>query len=113
MSWANEEDSFAQLSSTFPSFMKTPLAKIGIVWMVLLLTLNQVKAEELTRIFHASQSAVWPKPMDTVLGSNSDRSGMYSYSSAPKFNSAWPHQPSRPPRHESYEISGLGKQINA
>ena len=107
MSWANEEDSFAQLSSTFPSFMKTPLAKIGIVWIVLLLTLNQVKAEGLTRIFHASQSAAWPKSMDTVSGSNSGRSGMYSYSSDQNSSPSLFHQLFPSPRCERYEISEL------
>ena len=71
------------------------------------------KRVALARIFHPSLLRKPGRLMDAALELNFGLNGMYSYSSAPKFNSAWPHQPSRPPRHESYEISGLGKQINA
>ncbi|MCF7729059.1 MAG: hypothetical protein K9M81_01685 [Chthoniobacterales bacterium] len=39
--------------------------------------------------------------------SNCDLSSMCSYSPASKCSSALPHQPSRPPRHDQHEISGL------
>ncbi|MDH4470914.1 MAG: hypothetical protein QE493_08125 [Verrucomicrobiae bacterium] len=32
---------------------------------------------------------------------------MYTYSPASKCSPALPHQPSRPPRHDQYETSGL------
>ncbi len=45
--------------------------------------------------------------MDAALESNCDLNSMYSYSAASKFDSALPHRPSRPPRHDQYEISVL------
>ena len=46
--------------------------------------------------------------MDPALDSHCDLGGMYTYSPASKCSSALPHQPSRSPRHDQYEISGLG-----
>ncbi|MCF7729279.1 MAG: hypothetical protein K9M81_02810 [Chthoniobacterales bacterium] len=45
--------------------------------------------------------------MDAALDSHFDLDSMYTYSPASKCSSALPHQPSRPPRHDQYEISGL------
>ena len=45
--------------------------------------------------------------MDPALDSHCDLGGMYTYSPASKCSSALPHQPSRSPRHDQYEISGL------
>ncbi|MDH4470422.1 MAG: hypothetical protein QE493_05585 [Verrucomicrobiae bacterium] len=46
--------------------------------------------------------------MDAALGSHFDLGSMYTYSPASKCSPALPHQPSRPPRHDQYEICGLG-----
>ena len=62
---------------------------------------------ESTRIFHTNLLQRPGRPMDAALESNCDLNSMYSYSSASKFDSALPHQPSRPPRHDQYEICGL------
>lgn len=62
---------------------------------------------QLARIFHSSQSAAWPKPMDTVSGSNSDQGGMHSYSPDQNPSPSLSHQLFPAPRCESYEISGL------
>ncbi|MDH4470467.1 MAG: hypothetical protein QE493_05815 [Verrucomicrobiae bacterium] len=45
--------------------------------------------------------------MDAALDSHFDLDSMYTYSPASKCSSALPHQPSRPPRHNPYEICGL------
>ena len=45
--------------------------------------------------------------MDPALDSHCDLGGMYTYSPASKCSSALPHPPSRPPRHDQYEICGL------
>ena len=45
--------------------------------------------------------------MDAALDSHFDLGSMYTYSPASKCSPALPHQPSRPPRHDQYEISGL------
>ncbi|MCF7729113.1 MAG: hypothetical protein K9M81_01965 [Chthoniobacterales bacterium] len=45
--------------------------------------------------------------MDNALSSKSSSSSMYTYSPASKCSSVVPHQPSLPPRHDQYEISGL------
>ncbi|KAB2645016.1 MAG: hypothetical protein DVB29_00185 [Verrucomicrobia bacterium] len=45
--------------------------------------------------------------MDAALDSHFDLDSMYTYSPASKCSSALPHQPSRSPRHDQYEICGL------
>ncbi|MCF7729375.1 MAG: hypothetical protein K9M81_03290 [Chthoniobacterales bacterium] len=45
--------------------------------------------------------------MDTALDSHFDLDSMYTYSPTSKCSPALPHQPSRPPRYDQYEISGL------
>ncbi|MCF7728856.1 MAG: hypothetical protein K9M81_00655 [Chthoniobacterales bacterium] len=45
--------------------------------------------------------------MDAALDSHFDLDSMYTYSPASKCSSALPHQPSRSPRYDQYEISGL------
>jgi hypothetical protein len=47
--------------------------------------------------------------MDAALDSHFDLDSMYTYSPASKCSSALPHQPSQPPRHDQYEISGLAR----
>ncbi|KAB2643303.1 MAG: hypothetical protein DVB29_06140 [Verrucomicrobia bacterium] len=49
--------------------------------------------------------------MDVALDSHFDLGSMYTYSPASKCSSALPHQPSRPPRHDQYETSGLIRKI--
>ncbi len=50
--------------------------------------------------------------MDPALDSHCDLGGMYTYSPASKCSSALPHQPSRPPRHDQYEICGLTRTFD-
>ncbi|MCF7729351.1 MAG: hypothetical protein K9M81_03170 [Chthoniobacterales bacterium] len=64
---------------------------------------------ELTRIFHTDLLRKPGSQMDAALDSYFDLDSMYTYSPASKCSSALPHQPSRPPRHDQYEISGLIK----
>src|SRR3990167_4683448 len=64
---------------------------------------------ELTRIFNPSLLRKPGRLMDAALGSGFGLDSMYTYSPAPKSSPALPHQPSRLPRHESNEISGLNK----
>ncbi|KAB2644926.1 MAG: hypothetical protein DVB29_00345 [Verrucomicrobia bacterium] len=45
--------------------------------------------------------------MDAALSSKSSSGSMYSYSRRQTSSLALPHQPSRPPRHDQYEICGL------
>ncbi|MCF7729870.1 MAG: hypothetical protein K9M81_05835 [Chthoniobacterales bacterium] len=45
--------------------------------------------------------------MDAALDSHFDLDSMYTYSPTSKCSPALPHQPSRPPHHDQYEISGL------
>ncbi|MCF7728874.1 MAG: hypothetical protein K9M81_00745 [Chthoniobacterales bacterium] len=45
--------------------------------------------------------------MDAALISKSSSGSMYSYSRRQTSSLALPHQPSRPPRHDQYEISRL------
>ncbi|MCF7729127.1 MAG: hypothetical protein K9M81_02035 [Chthoniobacterales bacterium] len=47
--------------------------------------------------------------MDAALNSHFDLDSMYTYSPASKCSSALPHQPSRPPRHDQYKITGLAR----
>ncbi|MDH4470172.1 MAG: hypothetical protein QE493_04275 [Verrucomicrobiae bacterium] len=49
--------------------------------------------------------------MDAALDSHFDLDSMYAYSPASKCSSALPHQPSRPPRYDQYEISGLASML--
>ena len=62
----------------------------------------------LARIFHTDLLRRPGKQMDAALDSHCDLSGMYTYSPASKCSSALPHLPSQSPRHDQYEISGLG-----
>lgn len=68
------------------------------------------RAALLARIFHPSLLRRPGRPMDAALDSNFDQDSMYSYSPDQNSSSALPHQPSRPPRYESDEISGLEKK---
>ncbi|MCF7729616.1 MAG: hypothetical protein K9M81_04520 [Chthoniobacterales bacterium] len=61
----------------------------------------------LTRIFHTDLLRKPGSQMDAALDSHLDLDSMYTYSPASKCSSALPHQPSRPPRYDQYEISGL------
>ena len=61
----------------------------------------------LARIFHTKSITACGKLIITVLVSNCDLGGMYTYSPASKCSSALPHQASQSPRHDQYEISGL------
>ncbi|MCF7729511.1 MAG: hypothetical protein K9M81_03985 [Chthoniobacterales bacterium] len=61
----------------------------------------------LARIFHTNLLRKPGSQMDAALDSHFDLDSMYTYSPASKCSSALPHQPSRPPRHDQYEISGL------
>ncbi|MCF7729908.1 MAG: hypothetical protein K9M81_06030 [Chthoniobacterales bacterium] len=45
--------------------------------------------------------------MDAALSSKSSSGSMYSYIRRQTSSLALPHQPSRPPRHDQHEISGL------
>jgi 3-dehydroquinate dehydratase-1 len=63
----------------------------------------------LSRIFNADHLRKPGSQMDAALDSYLDLDSIHSYSSALKYSSALPHQPSRPPRHNPYEISGLKK----
>ncbi|MCF7729321.1 MAG: hypothetical protein K9M81_03020 [Chthoniobacterales bacterium] len=47
--------------------------------------------------------------MDAALDSHFDLDSMYTYSPTSKCSPALPHQPSRPPRHDQYEICGLAR----
>ncbi|MDH4470021.1 MAG: hypothetical protein QE493_03495, partial [Verrucomicrobiae bacterium] len=61
----------------------------------------------LTRIFHTDLLRKPGSQIDAALDSHFDLGSMYTYSPASKCSPALPHQPSRPPRHDQYEISGL------
>ncbi|MCX6957469.1 MAG: hypothetical protein NT164_02910 [Verrucomicrobiae bacterium] len=61
----------------------------------------------LTRIFHTDLLRKPRRPMTAALDSGLSLDSMYTYSPALKSSSALPHQPSRLPRHDQYEISGL------
>ena len=92
----------------------------------------------LTRIFHTDHLRRPGKQMDPALDSHCDLGGMDTYSPASKCSSALtrslplvspfqgclkavspavsrppvvPHPPSRPPRHDQYEISGLSNRL--
>jgi hypothetical protein len=47
--------------------------------------------------------------MDAVLSSKSSSGSMHSYSRRQTSSLALPHQPSRPPSYDHYEISGLAR----
>ncbi|MCF7729656.1 MAG: hypothetical protein K9M81_04730 [Chthoniobacterales bacterium] len=68
---------------------------------------NKRIARTLTRIFHTNLLRRPGSQMDAALDSHFDLDSMYTYSPASKCSSALPHQPSRSPRHDQYEISGL------
>ncbi|MDH4470923.1 MAG: hypothetical protein QE493_08170 [Verrucomicrobiae bacterium] len=68
---------------------------------------DQYEIFELTRIFHTDLLRKPGRQMDAVLSSKSSSGSMYSYSRCQTSSLALPHQPSRPPRHDQYEISGL------
>ncbi len=61
----------------------------------------------LTRIFHTNHLRKPGSQMDTSLDSHFYLDSMYTYSPASKCSSALPHQPSRSPRYDQYEIGGL------
>ena len=62
----------------------------------------------LARIFHTNLLRKTGSQMDAALDSHFDLDSMYTYSPASKCSSALHHQPSQIPRHDQYEISGLG-----
>jgi len=66
---------------------------------------------ELARIFHSDLLWRPGSQMNAALISKSSSGSMYTYSPASKCSPALPHQPSRPPRHDQYEISGLALRI--
>jgi hypothetical protein len=68
---------------------------------------DQYEISGLTRIFHTNHLRRPGSQMDAALDSHFDLDSMYTYSPASKYSSALPHQPSRSPRHDQYEISGL------
>ncbi|MCF7729606.1 MAG: hypothetical protein K9M81_04470 [Chthoniobacterales bacterium] len=61
----------------------------------------------LTRIFHTDSAAACEQLMDTASASNWSSGSVYTHSRRQTSSLALPHQPSRPPRHDQYEISGL------
>jgi len=63
--------------------------------------------KRLTRIFHTDLLRKPGTQMDAALDSHFDLGSMYTYSPVSKCSPALPHQPSRPPRHDQYETSGL------
>ncbi|MCF7729944.1 MAG: hypothetical protein K9M81_06220 [Chthoniobacterales bacterium] len=67
---------------------------------------------DLTRIFHTDSAEACEHLMDTASASNCSSGSMYTYSPASKCSSALPHQPSRPPRHDQYEICGLTVSVD-
>ncbi|MCF7728779.1 MAG: hypothetical protein K9M81_00260 [Chthoniobacterales bacterium] len=64
-------------------------------------------AFSLTRIFHTNLLRRPGSQMDAGLSSKFSSGSMYSYSRRQTSSLALPHQPSRPPRHDQYEICGL------
>ena len=64
----------------------------------------------LARIFHTDSAAACEHLMDTASASNCSSGSMYSYSRRQTSSLALPHQPSQSPRHDQYEISGLGSE---
>jgi hypothetical protein len=95
--------------------------------------------KRLTRIFHTDLLRKPGSQMDAALDSHFDLGSMYTYSPASKCSPALtrslplvspfqgcleavspavsrppvvPHQPSRPPRHDQYETSGLTRHIS-
>jgi hypothetical protein len=71
------------------------------------LATNQYEISGLTRIFHTNHLRRPVSQMDAALDSYFDLDSRDTYSPASKCSSALPHQPSRSPRHDQYEISGL------
>ena len=61
----------------------------------------------LTRIFHTDHLRKPGNQMDAALISKSSSGSVYTHSRRQTSSLALPHQPSRPPRHDQYEISGL------
>jgi (E)-4-hydroxy-3-methylbut-2-enyl-diphosphate synthase len=74
---------------------------------------KEEREEVLTRIFHTNLLRRTGSQMDAALDSHFDLGSMYTYSPASKCSPALPHQPSRPPRHDQYEISGLSWNLVA
>jgi hypothetical protein len=68
-----------------------------------------IEKRMLARIFHTNHLRRPGSQMDAALDSHFDLDSMYTYSPASKCSSALPHQPSRSPRHDQYEISGLAR----
>jgi hypothetical protein len=71
------------------------------------LATNQYEIFELTRIFHTDHLRRPGNQMDAALSSNSSSGSVCSHSRRQTSSLAWPHQPSRPPRYDQYEICGL------
>jgi len=65
------------------------------------------KRRSLARIFPTDLLRKPGSQMDAALDSHFDLGSMYTYSPASKYSPALPHQPSRSPRHDQYEICGL------
>jgi hypothetical protein len=61
----------------------------------------------LTRIFHTNHLRKSGSPMDAALISKSSSGSVYAHSRRQTSSFALPHQPSRLPRYDQYEISGL------
>ncbi|MCF7729019.1 MAG: hypothetical protein K9M81_01485, partial [Chthoniobacterales bacterium] len=65
------------------------------------------KKRALTRVFHLDHLRKPRSQMDTALSLKSSSGSRSSYSRRQPSLLALPHQPSRPPRHDQYEISRL------
>ncbi|MDH4470211.1 MAG: hypothetical protein QE493_04480 [Verrucomicrobiae bacterium] len=68
---------------------------------------DQYEISGLAQIFHSDLLRRPGSQMDAALISKSSSGSMYSYSRRQTSSLALPHQPSLPPRHDQYEISGL------
>ncbi|MCF7729774.1 MAG: type I 3-dehydroquinate dehydratase [Chthoniobacterales bacterium] len=63
----------------------------------------------LSRIFHTDHLRKPGSQMDAALISKSSSGSVYTHCRPQTSSLALPHKPSRPPRHDQYEISGLKK----
>ncbi|MCF7729299.1 MAG: hypothetical protein K9M81_02910 [Chthoniobacterales bacterium] len=61
----------------------------------------------LARIFHTDSAAACEHLMDTASASNCSSGSVYAHSRRQTSSLALPHQPSRLPRYDQHEISGL------
>ncbi|MCF7729547.1 MAG: hypothetical protein K9M81_04165 [Chthoniobacterales bacterium] len=71
---------------------------------------DQHQISGIARIFHTNLLRKPGSQMDAALDSHFDLDSMYTYSPTSKCSPALPHQPSRPPRYDQYEICGLDRE---